>query len=326
MGADALAALGVNSALFTFSFVVFNFLATATTPMVAAALAVGDSERAGKVTLQVRRRPSLPRPLRLPACMRAGTALLTVWCVRPGQSPVVPGQPHRKCTSKHPPPRLPPRPAVQALGLATVLGGTLAVALVAGSDGALALMGAGPETGRVPELATEFLVIRAAAAPAALLMTVGQGAFRGLQDMRTPLGITLAANAINLGLDVFLIMGLGWGVRGAATATTAAEWVAAAAYLGGLWARRDALGGLHPRLVLGSRVGDALGEMLPFLQAGGAMLMRTGLLLGTKTLASATAARWAEGPGPAARGRGSDAAWHPAPAGLATLQLHMSLE
>ncbi|KAL4425326.1 hypothetical protein ABPG75_009342 [Micractinium tetrahymenae] len=230
VGADALAALGVNSALFTFSFVVFNFLATATTPMVAAALSVGDRHRAGKVTLQ-------------------------------------------------------------ALGLATVLGGILAVALVAGSDGALALMGAGPETGRVHELATDFLVIRAAAAPAALLMTVGQGAFRGLQDMRTPLGITLAANAINLGLDIFLIMGLGWGVRGAATATTAAEWVAALAYLGGLWARRDALGGLSPRLVLGSRVADALAEMGPFLQAGGAMLMRTGLLLGTKTLASATAAR-----------------------------------
>lgn len=230
VGADALAALGVNSALFTFSFVVFNFLATATTPVVAAALAVEDRERAGKVTLQ-------------------------------------------------------------ALGLATVLGGALAVALVAGSDGALALMGAGPETGRVHELATEFLVIRAAAAPAALIMTVGQGAFRGLQDMRTPLGITLAANAINLGLDIFLIMGLGWGVRGAATATTTAEWVAAAAYLGVLWARRDALGGLSPRLVLGSRVRDALAEMLPFLQAGGAMLMRTALLLGTKTLASATAAR-----------------------------------
>lgn len=39
------AALGVNSALFTFSFVVFNFLATATTPLVAAALAQGDSEK-----------------------------------------------------------------------------------------------------------------------------------------------------------------------------------------------------------------------------------------------------------------------------------------
>ena len=42
---------------------------------------------------------------------------------------------------------------------------------------------------------------RALAAPAALVMTVGQGAFRGLQDMRTPLAITLAANGINLALD-----------------------------------------------------------------------------------------------------------------------------
>ena len=34
--------------------VVFNFLATATTPMMASALAVGDGDRAGKVALQVR--------------------------------------------------------------------------------------------------------------------------------------------------------------------------------------------------------------------------------------------------------------------------------
>ncbi|PRW33758.1 MATE efflux family [Chlorella sorokiniana] len=229
-GTDALAALGVNSALFTLAFVVFNFLATATTPMVAASLATGDKERAGKVTLQ-------------------------------------------------------------ALGLATVLGGVLAVVLVTCSDGALALMGAGPETGNVHELATEFLTIRALAAPAALLMTVGQGAFRGLQDMRTPLAITLAANGINLALDTLLIVVLGWGVKGAATATTTAEWVAALAYLGVLYGRRDALGGLSPRLVLGTSMQAAVAEMTPFLKAGGAMLMRTGLLLGTKTLASATAAR-----------------------------------
>jgi hypothetical protein len=317
-GADALAALGVNSALFTFSFVVFNFLATATTPMVASSLALGDRQAAGKVTLQ-------------------------------------------------------------ALGLASVLGAALAGGLLHGADGALALMGAGPETGRVHELATEFLTIRQApfrrgrrgrghvcacwrlkgcvggfdgggggrpprqacsrhagkrlaapgvlkesggrgevdgtgcaigpagqapappfprnacralAAPAALLMTVGQGAFRGLQDMRTPLGITLAANAINLALDTVLILGLGWGVRGAATATTTAEWVAAAAYLGLLYRRRAELGGLDPRLLLGARLREAAAEMAPFLQAGSAMLMRTALLLGTKTLASATAARW----------------------------------
>jgi MATE family multidrug resistance protein len=51
-GPEALAALGINSALFTFSFLVFNFLATATTPLIAASLARGDREAAGKVTLQ----------------------------------------------------------------------------------------------------------------------------------------------------------------------------------------------------------------------------------------------------------------------------------
>lgn len=144
-----------------------------------------------------------------------------------------------------------------------------------------------------PPACLPLVCCRALAAPAALLMTVGQGAFRGLQDMKTPLAITLAANAINLALDIVLIMGLGWGVRGAATATTTAEWVAALAYLGVLYRRRDELGGLEPRLVLGSAVQEALEEMAPFLRAGGAMLMRTALLLGTKTLASATAARWA---------------------------------
>ena len=111
--------------------------------------------------------------------------------------------------------------------------------------------------------------------------------------MRTPLAITLGANAVNLGLDTALILGLGWGVRGAATATTTAEWLAAAAYLAMLFQRREALGGLHPRLVLGERLAAVAEELVPFVKAGGAMLMRTALLLGTKTLASATAARCA---------------------------------
>ncbi len=71
--------------------------------------------------------------------------------------------------------------------------------------------------------------------------------FRGLQDMRTPLAITLGANAVNLALDAALILGLGWGVAGAATATCAAEWAAASAYVALLWLRREALGGLDPR-------------------------------------------------------------------------------
>ncbi len=38
-------ALGVNTALFSFSFVVFNFLATATTPLIAAAVSAGNREQ-----------------------------------------------------------------------------------------------------------------------------------------------------------------------------------------------------------------------------------------------------------------------------------------
>ena len=38
-------ALGVNSALFSFAFIVFNFLATATTPLIATSLARGDKQQ-----------------------------------------------------------------------------------------------------------------------------------------------------------------------------------------------------------------------------------------------------------------------------------------
>ena len=92
-------------------------------------------------------------------------------------------------------------------------------------------------------------------------------------------------------LDATLILGLGWGVKGAATSTTVAEWVAAVAYVSLLWRSRDkSFGGFD----VGSAMVDVtsfLGDMKPFLTAGGAVLMRTALLLGTKTLASATAAR-----------------------------------
>jgi MATE family multidrug resistance protein len=231
-GPDALAALGVNSALFTFSFLVFNFLATATTPLVATAIAAGDGRRAGTVT-------------------------------------------------------------IQAMLLATVLGTGLTAGLTIGADQALMLMGTDPTaTPEMFSLAKDFLLIRALAAPAVLLMTVGNGAFRGLQDMRTPLNITLATNAINFGLDTLLILGLGWGVKGAATATSIAEWIAAIAYLSLLYRRKDQLGGLEIGSAINSTsLSAAAADMAPFLQAGGAVLLRTAMLLGTKTLASATAAR-----------------------------------
>ena len=47
LGAPALAALGVTSAIFGFAFVLFNFLAYATTPLVASAMGEGDPSGRG---------------------------------------------------------------------------------------------------------------------------------------------------------------------------------------------------------------------------------------------------------------------------------------
>jgi Na+-driven multidrug efflux pump len=47
LGNNELAAFSVNSSIFTFAFLVFNFLSTATTPAVATALAMGDQKKVG---------------------------------------------------------------------------------------------------------------------------------------------------------------------------------------------------------------------------------------------------------------------------------------
>lgn len=51
--ASSLAALGVNTGLFSVAFLIFNFLGTATTPLIARAAARGDKEAAGAVAREV---------------------------------------------------------------------------------------------------------------------------------------------------------------------------------------------------------------------------------------------------------------------------------
>ena len=68
-----------------------------------------------------------------------------------------------------------------------------------------------------------YLRVRAIGVPFLLLAFVGHGAFRGVSDTRTPLGIVLVANLVNAGLTIGLVFGLGLGIAGAAWATVAAE-------------------------------------------------------------------------------------------------------
>ena len=130
---------------------------------------------------------------------------------------------------------------------------------------------------------------RALAAPAVLIMNVGQGVFRGLQDVKTPLAITVATNLLHLALTPLFMFPMSMGLQGAALSTTLSEWLAASAYVVLMWGQRQALGLSPPPKP--ADVWRGAQEYAPFVRAGGAVLMRTGVLLGTKTFAMAVASR-----------------------------------
>ena len=133
------------------------------------------------------------------------------------------------------------RYAVQALWLAVGLGLLSTAVLLVAAPAVVKLMGATPA---VAEPAIVYLRIRACAAVALLTVQVGHGAFRGLQDMRTPLFITIAANVVNGVVSWWLIYPVGLGVAGAALGTVVAEVGAALAFLV-LGARRLSSAGLR---------------------------------------------------------------------------------
>ena len=220
LNATALGALGVNTAIFSLAFFVFNFLAYGTTPMIGRAIGRGDRAAAG-------------------------------------------------------------RTVVQALTLAVVLGLLALVFLELFARPVVTLMGA---TGELQDPALSYLRVRALAAPAVLLITAGNGVFRGFQDTRTPLVITLWLNAVNLVLDPLLIFGLGWGLVGAAIATTVAQWV------GAVWFVALLLGAKREAFAVPLAL-PRLKELRPFLKIGWELAVRTFSLLATLTLATAVATR-----------------------------------
>jgi MATE family multidrug resistance protein len=173
------------------------------------------------------------------------------------------------------------RVVVQAFVLASIAGVAAVGVLQVFARPILALMGA---SGELVEPALEYLRIRALAGPAVLFITAGRGTFRGFQDTTTPLRIIIVVNLVNLVLDPLLIFGLGWGLAGAATATAVAQWTGALLFAGLIFVRRRdefGVGGYLP----------PPRDLLPFLGIGGKLLVRTGALVGTMTLATAVAAR-----------------------------------
>lgn len=91
--------------------------------------------------------------------------------------------------------------------------------------------------GAIHELATEYIRWRLLGGPAVIVVIVGFGALRGVQDMKTPLWIALGINLANVLLDYVFIFGWGaipaWGVAGAGLASTLGQW------LGAFWMLRE---------------------------------------------------------------------------------------
>jgi MATE family multidrug resistance protein len=97
-----------------------------------------------------------------------------------------------------------------------------------------------PASAEVEGLARDYLALRLLSAPAAIAVFGINGWLIGQERTRSLLLLQLWTNGLNLVLDVWFVLGLGWGVQGVAGATAIAEWSG----LGlGLWLCRDAFQG-----------------------------------------------------------------------------------
>lgn len=116
---------------------------------------------------------------------------------------------------------------IQGIWLALGIGIALALAGSAFSEPLIRVMGASGDT---HIHALTYLRISLIGMPAFLVSLAGMGYLRGLQDTRTPLVITIAANLLNLIVEVVLIFGLGYGIGASAMATVLAQWASALAF------------------------------------------------------------------------------------------------
>ena len=124
---------------------------------------------------------------------------------------------------------------VRALLLGGAMGAVFVVAQVGLFRAAFVLA---PASGEVEALAQDYLAIRIWGAPATISLYAVTGWL--IATERTRGVLLLQLNGLNIGLDLWFVLGLGWGVEGVAVATLLAEW---SGLVLGLWLCRAAFGG-----------------------------------------------------------------------------------
>ena len=171
------------------------------------------------------------------------------------------------------------RLGAQALWLAVGLGLALFALVALLAVPAVGLFG---EEGRTAAMAVSYLRISALGLPFAMIALAGQGYLRGVGSLRRPLVILVAANALNVVLELLFVYGFGWGLAGSAWGTVIAQSLMGAAFVYELL--RAPADSRRPRW----------SSMRPLLKVGGDIAVRTGALLGAFFLASAVVARMGE--------------------------------
>jgi len=96
-----------------------------------------------------------------------------------------------------------------------------------------------PASAEVEALARQYLAIRIWGAPATIALYAVTGWLIAVERTRGVLVLQLWMNGLNIALDLWFVLGLGWGVPGVAAATLIAEWTGLAL---GLWLCRDDFG------------------------------------------------------------------------------------
>ena len=169
--------------------------------------------------------------------------------------------------------------AVQAMWLGVAIGvGLAAVGLVL-AEPLVGVMGA---TGAVRENALIYLRISLLGVPGTMVVLAGTGYLRGLQDTRTTLLVAVGTAIGNLVLELFLVFGLGFGIGASALSTVAAEYAAAAVYVG--WVLRAVA---HHETLLRP---DAA-AIAALARVSRDLFVRTAALRGSLTVSTAVAAR-----------------------------------
>jgi putative MATE family efflux protein len=169
--------------------------------------------------------------------------------------------------------------AAQALWLAVGVGAGVVIVVVALADPLIALLGG---EGDVAAMAARYLRISVLGAPMALIALAAQGWLRGVGDLRTPLVIVVAANALNVVLEVLFVYGFGWGLDGSAWGTVIAQACMGAAFVAVLL-----------RAPARRRRPD-LQRIRSLTSIGAQLLVRTAALIACFVLATAVCARIGE--------------------------------